>query len=441
MASYFTNLRVFNAEQFKKAVIDNSHSIYLAFGKSEPWDQDSLPPEPSVDTSASTEVWANMIGAKRLLATDFRHVIPKVIWTANTAYNQWDHTNTELEEFYVMTSDDRVYKCLSNSFGAISTVMPTSIDTDQPVGTADGYLWKFMYALSDEEVLRFVTDDYMPVRAIADNDGSLQWQVQENAVDGAIYSIKITNPGAGYTNANSLSVYVYGDGFGASATATINTASNTINSISMVTYGANYKSATVRILGGNGANATAQAILSPAGGHGSNPLYEFKGTNLLIDARVFGTESDKYPPYTQFRQIALVKDPLRYGTSTVSTNNVVSQTYDMGMYNYAVGVGVPLNYDTNEIVYQGLSFSDKTFSARAVYWDANNAIIRTTQYVGEANTAESLYGLQTVTNKLVGSISYPELEPNSGQILYVDNFEPITKDPEQIDDLKVVIKF
>jgi hypothetical protein len=92
-------------------------------------------------------------------------------------------------------------------------------------------------------------------------------------------------------------------------------------------------------------------------------------------------------------------------------------------------------------VYQGSSYSDSNFSARVAYWDANNSILKTTQYTGAALTAESLYGLQTVTNKIVGSISYPELEPNSGEVLYVDNFTSITKDVDQIDDLKIVIKF
>jgi hypothetical protein len=111
------------------------------------------------------------------------------------------------------------------------------------------------------------------------------------------------------------------------------------------------------------------------------------------------------------------------------------------MYNYAVSVGVPTDYNVNEIVYQGTSYSDSVFSARVAHWDAENNTVRTTQYKGEANTTESLYGLQTVTNKIVGSIFHPELEPNSGEILYVDNFTPITKDPDQIDDLKIVIKF
>lgn len=441
MASYFNNLRVFNAEQFKKAVVDNSNSLYLTFGKTEPWEEDTNPPNTATDVTASIDIWKNMVGAKKLLATDFRHVVPKVQWTANSFYNQWDHQNPNLTNFYVLTSNNNVYKCLGNNFHSKSTVMPTDIDTTIPVETTDGYLWKYMYTLSNEEVLRFVTDDYMPVRKIISNDGSLQWQVQQSAEEGKIYTIKITNAGTNYTNSSNLLVYVYGDGIGATATATINTISNTVNSISMTSYGSGYSSATVRIIGGGGANATASAILTPQGGHGSNPVYELKASNLLIDARVFGTENDKYPPYVQYRQVALVKDPLKYGTTTVSTNNAVSQTYDMSMYNYAVSVGVPTDYNSNEIVYQGTSYSDATFSARVAYWDANNYILRTTQYTGEANTTESLYGLQTVTNKIVGSISYPELEPNSGEILYVDNFTPITKDPDQIDDLKIVIKF
>lgn len=441
MASYFNNLRVFNAEQFRKAVIDNSNSIYLSFGKTEPWEEDINPPDTITNLTSEIDVWKNMVGAKKVLAADFRHVIPRVQWANNTSYNQWDHENPNLSDFYVLTSNNNVYKCLSNNFHSKSTVMPIDINTVAPVETTDGYLWKYMYTLSNEEVLRFLTDDYMPVKKLVDSDGSLQWQVQENAIEGEIYTIKITNPGDGYSNASNLMVYIYGDGIGATATATINSVTKTVNSISMLTYGSNYTSATVRIFGGGGANATAKVILPPLGGHGSNPLYELGGSNLLLDMRVFGTENDKYPPYVQYRQLALIKDPLKYGSSEISTNTTISQTYDISMYNYAISVGVPTDYNVNEIVYQGTSYSDSTFVARVAYWDAENNTLKTTQYRGEANTTESLYGLQTVTNKIVGSIQYPELEPNSGDILYVDNFTPITKDPDQIDDLKIVIKF
>ena len=35
----------------------------------------------------------------------------------------------------------------------------------------------------------------------------------------------------------------------------------------------------------------------------------------------------------------------------------------------------------------------------------------------------------------------PELEPNSGEIVYIENRREITRAPDQIEDIKLVIEF
>ena len=447
MASYFNALRVFNAEQFKNSISDSNTALYLTFGKSDPWLDDSQPDNTTANTRSELDVWYNMIGAKRVVSSDFRHVVPRIDWTANTVYTQFDDSfdltnlDANLSNFYAMTSDYFVYKCLDNGANAVSTVMPTSTNTAGVVKTSDGYTWKFMYELSHEEKLRFLTADWLPVKTLSAYDGSLQWDVQENATRGGLHAIVVENPGENYTNANSVIVSVFGDGYGAAAEATVNTITNTISSIDVTDYGYGYSRAIVRVTGGNGANCSARAVITPIGGHGSNPIYELGASNLLIDVRMFGTEQNKYPGTTDYRQVALLKDPWEYGTTNVSSNTVISQTFDMTLYNYAVGVGAATDYSIGELVYQGTSYTDSTFSARVVNWNSANAILKVTQYGGYVTLAQTIYGLTTTTSKVVGAAQTPDLQPYTGQILYVDNFTPITKDPDQIDDLKLVIKF
>lgn len=441
MSSYFKNLRVFNAEQFRQAVVGSDAELYLSFGKSDPWLNDAQPPSTNANTRAELDIWYNMVGAKKIVTSDIRHVVPRVDWTANTIYKQFDDLRDNSAGIYVMTDEYNVYKCLDNKANSNSSIKPTSINTSSVFKTSDGYTWKYMYTVSDEEILRFLTPDYMPVKTLTLNDNSLQWQVQEAASPGQIYSILVTNPGTNYKNTSNILVSVFGDGNGAIATATVNTQSNTIQSITMNAYGVGYTTATVRISGGGGANATARAIITPTEGHGKDAIYELGASNILIDKRIVGTEQNKYPTRSQYRQLALVKDPYKFATETVSSNNVVSQTYKMTLYNYSVGVGAATDYNINEIVFQGNTYSESTFSARVVDWDSANNILTVSQFKGIANAIQSLTGLETSTTKVIGSVSYPELQPYTGHILYVDNFTPITKDPEQIDDLKLVIKF
>lgn len=446
MANYLNNLRVFNAENFTKLAQSNTTaSLYLSFGKNDEWPNDLNPPEVAANTKTEYDVWFNMIGAKKITSYDVRQVIRRIDWTANTVYNQYDDQNTSLfsanSNFYVLTSNNRVYKCLDNKNGIKSNIEPNGTSTTGTIKLADGYTWKYMYALSDEDKLRFTIDDYIPVRKLENDDGSDQWDIQQNATKGAIHSIVLTNGGSNYSNINNIFVTIVGDGTGAYATASVNTVSNVVNAIVMVTEGSGYTRASAYIFGGGGANATARVIISPFGGHGSNPTYELGASTVLVNTRLVGNQDNKYPDTTEFRQVAIVKDPFNHETETVSSNTVVSQTLNLSLYNYAIGVGVPTDYDVGEEVYQGVSVSDYSFKARVVDWDGTNNIVSLTQTLGTPILTESLYGNDSTTNKIVNAVINPDLEPYTGQILYVDNFAPITKDPNQTEDIKVLIKF
>ena len=115
--------------------------------------------------------------------------------------------------FFVITDEYNVYKCIRtgrDSSGAVvvSDVKPTGTSATTLVETADsnaasgrGYIWKYMYTISASETIKFVTNDFIPVklsvlklydgtgsggnRIPATDDGSAQWDV-EIAVDGGI---------------------------------------------------------------------------------------------------------------------------------------------------------------------------------------------------------------------------------------------------------------
>ena len=40
-----------------------------------------------------------------------------------------------------------------------------------------------------------------------------------------------------------------------------------------------------------------------------------------------------------------------------------------------------------------------------------------------------------------GGLAYPEIHPNSGDIVYIENRRQITRAPDQIEDIKLVIEF
>ena len=239
MAALVTNkFRIHNAKQFIEAfdevsftsgaaVTDSSgllnSNMYLFIGKVTGWSDDASPPTPT-DSVANThyENWRDMIAAKKITASDVSHVIPRKNWTNNTNYFAYTDTTATLfsQDFYVMTSDYNVYKCLSNSdtnssgtTASTSTTKPTGTGT-AIISTADGYKWKFMYQIPASDALKFVTPNYIPVDKVRRANsylantydsapGQVQFDVETAAAasgggNGAIEVVHLTTRGLQY---------------------------------------------------------------------------------------------------------------------------------------------------------------------------------------------------------------------------------------------------
>lgn len=106
----------------------------------------------------------------------------------------------EDSNFYVVTDDYNVYKCLDNNNNSRSTYKPTGTQLD-PIKTLDGYIWKFMYNIPINLRNKFYTDDYIPVVSALTN---------HFYSNGTIDNIFIANKGKDYTSAI---ISVTGDGY------------------------------------------------------------------------------------------------------------------------------------------------------------------------------------------------------------------------------------
>lgn len=432
-------LRVNNAEQFKESVSEPSPNtnLYIVYGRAIPWANDANPPTPNTSVATEYEIWNNMIGGKKITGNEMRHVIPRYNWTTDTKYVAYDHLNSGLYEdnvrFYIVTQDFNVYKCLSNNYNANSTVEPTAINPASVTQTADGYTWKYMYTLTDEEKLNFTTASFIPVRTVGSDDGSTQWTVQTSAIDGSIDTVFVTNGGSGYTNVSNLNVIITGDGSGATATASINTISQVVSNVTMTSYGTGYTYASVSITGGGGSGAQARPIIPPPGGHGSNPLYELGGCRVMIDAKIRNSEGGILPTSNDFRQIGIIKDPYLLDTTDVATNTAFFQ----GQTITTAGSG---DFTIDEYVYQGPSLVSSTYSARVLEWDSANGKVKVVNISGTP-LAGTLTGASSTTARYVTSVDDIDFHPYSGQLLYIDNIKPIIRSPDQTESFKIVLKF
>ena len=433
------NIRIHSAEQFLESITEPAANyLYVAYGKNSPWPNDSVPNTALDTTSDRDDVWKNMIGGKRVTGNDISLAIRRIDWTSNTIYQAYDDTSSTLydsnNQFYVLTDDYNVYKCLYNNNSANSIIKPTYVQANFTSTEADGYVWKYMYTLNTKERQKFLNENWIPVKSLTINDTSQQYLVQQAAVDGALDVILVTNGGTNYTNTSNVVVTIGGDGSGAQAVAYVNTLSNTIANVVVTTRGTNYTLATAVVSGGGGSGAVLRPIIGPQGGHGKNPVYELGGSNIIMGVRIDGDEDGALIANNDYRQISIIKDPLIYNSSNVYTNTVFSQSLTLSI------AGSGPEYLADEYVFQGASLATSTFSARVLSWNSLTNIMKVTEYVGIPSTT-TLNGQTSGANSFIVSVANPNLKNRSGEVVYIDNITPVSRTNDQAEVMKIVIKY
>lgn len=110
---------------------------------------------------------------KKFLTDDIHFMIRYYPWQRGEVFLQYDDTiDLDQQKFYCVvtptnndTGDYRVYKCLFNNYGATVQSPPNYNPTtvDQIYHTADGYIWKYMYALTELEFEAYNALGFIPI--------------------------------------------------------------------------------------------------------------------------------------------------------------------------------------------------------------------------------------------------------------------------------------
>jgi len=422
-------IRVQNAANFISDV--GSNSMYLFVGHPQQW--------PSSDTAIATPVnrvldsqtaHQRMTAAKKIGSGDVIHASTRYNWVSGNSYVGYDDTvDLSTSQYYVLTDELKCYKCIIAGPGA-SVNKPTgttvnNIEADQ----GDGYRWKYMFTLSGVDATKFLTSAFMPTKKLAADDGSLQFQVQSNADVGAIHHIVVTAGGSGYTSAPTVTIS--GDGTSATATATIS--AGAVTAVTISNNGGNYENATVSFSGGGGSNAAARPIISPQGGHGSDPVNELNSFFVMSNVKLDGAEgSGDFPIDNDYRQIGILRNPFNHGTTTVATATTLNANKSLAL------TSVSGTFVIDELITGGSS------GAVAYVDSIDGSTIRYHQDAATGFTAftgsEAISGAGGATAN-ISSLGNPEIEKHSGQVMYLENRAKVTRATAQIEDIKLVIEF
>jgi len=486
MPAIITNkFRLHNASNFVESFSETSPNIYyLAIGRPQAFATstagDSRTQYEGTDTSPLTPVdsvsdefyfFDDVIAAKRITSSDISRVIPRRNWTTGTTYDIYRHdygqyekgsssttitansgaTNLNDATFYVLTSDNNVYKCLGNNGNSASTVEPTGTSTSI-LTTGDSYKWKYMYTLTASEQTNFLSTDFMHV--------STDSTVSSAAVDGAIDTVLIKTAGSGGTNGTHTGVAIRGDGSSGECSVTVS--GGAVTAVTVTTAGTGYTFAYVRNADIVAAGATSlsgaelDVIIPPKGGHGANAVEELGGHYVMMNTDFTGDESSNSGDFTtqnDFRRVGLLLDPTTGGSAASATTlrgtKAVKLSGTPGSFqvdeeiNQAStgAVGKVVEYDsTNKILY----YIQTRFNDEGV--DSNGNLTAFSGANAITGQTSSAAGTPDTTTQTVDNITFTS-GYNSGEIdadtdvLYQENRSPITRASDQTENIKLIVEF
>ena len=498
MPAIITNkFRINNADQFSESFSETANNkYYLGIGRPQPFGTltrpdgrtdfegtDTNPITPGDTVVREFYTYDDLLAAKRVQSSDISFVIPRRNWTSGTVYDIYRHDYGEFitgstttrqtsnsgattlfdSTFYVLTTARNVYKCLDNNGGATSTDEPTGVSTSVTT-TADGYRWKYMYTLSAAQQASFLSVDFMAVSPNS-SPGSDQSNVISAAVDGSINVIKIKSAGSGGTNGTHTNVPIRGDGTGGFCSVTVS--GGAVTAVSVTNAGSGYTFGTVSNADIVAAGATSLAgseldvIIPPKGGHGANAREELGGFFVMMNTSLEGTESANsgdVSAVNDFRKIVLLRDP------TKSASAVTSNTARLTKAIRIAGSPTPGTFTVDEEINQASTGA----VGKVVEWDATNRILYYIQTrhndagVDADGNQTAFSGANVITGQgggaptgtpevattgTVNNVSFtsgysePEIDHDTGDVLYIENRTPIQRATDQTENIKLVIEF
>ena len=471
---------------------------------------EDVPPLPLDNQKEKIALYDELIAAKRITDSFARTVIRRYNWdlVANPKFDMWkpDYsatpggggqigkatatgaTSIADAKFYVMNSYYEVFKCLyngedpSNTTGQNATEEPyvAGGNYDSATGlytetTGAKYIWKYMYTIPTDDVLKFLSSDFMPIVLPAN---ASRTAVAGVAVAGAADVALIENAGSGLPASQTLYTAIVGDGTGGKVKFVTNGA-GTITSAEIEARGSAYTYGNVLLGNGNlfsnaglssavttGASAVGalEIIMAPEGGHGSDHETELNGKRVMTNIRLTYSEgSGDFPVDNDFRRIGIISDPFNYGTTTFSTADTLS-----GLKAIKI-TGASADFSVDEKITQ--TVTGGTAYGTVVSWtlDSGSTTAGVLKYIqtndahtdsgkvkafessgsnaitGEASTAsgtvDTAYGSTLLGVTFSSGLANPEIENNSGDVIYVENRRLITRAADQIEDIKLVIEF
>ena len=356
--------------------------------------------------------------------------IPVKTLTANDGSAQWavqQAASNGVINHIAVVANGANYLHLSNTFGSVTngssmTLAGGSSAVDDIYNYSAVYISSGLGSGQIRKIINYVGSS----KTITVNNA---FAVTPNTSSGYIVSPLVSVRGdSGGTTTSRATAYV------------ANTFGGQVRKITIINPGRSYSTANIAITANSshGSGATGTVIISPQGGHGSDPADELYGHDAILNIQVSGSESNTFPTNNDFRVIGILRDP-RLANNGIANTSVIDQTTRVTV------AQVTGDFTADEVV------TGATNGARArLLYFANTNAARTSGVLKFVNIATNGIGIgftagETVTGATSGitanvqSVTAPALKKYSGLVMYVENRIPITRASDQIEDVKISI--
>lgn len=260
---------------------------------------------------------------------------------------------------------------------------------------------------------------------------TLQANVELLTAPRDISSIIVESSSLGFTAAPTVTIE--GDGTGATAEAVID-ANGQVTEIILTNRGTNYSYANVIIeeenLGLTTASAIARAIISPIGGHGSNAPRELHADTLSFYAAFEDETNQGVLVNNNYRQFGIVKDIDRYG---------ITERYNSGLGSACFLLEGTLT-GTDYTIDDDIHTSGNAKNLRVVVSE-NNKILAQSIDGSIPSVSDVFYNKDETASFTIASITEPDVDKFTGEVLFIDNRSAFTPSDEQIVVFRTFIRF
>ena len=399
----------------------------------------------------------NIISLHKLYTGGVSRVSKRQDWVSGHEYKAWPDASSHV---VVKTYSGggvqlNVYRCL---FSPLSESLIAPSETfSSAITTADGYVWKYLFSISDAEALLFMTENWIPVpervseeeaKTLAPGSGRYsQYLSQQNAVYGELYSVEIdsdlvwADSDLGLQRSASGQNVVAKDMSGNSPTQNAvftiyhDVASGEIRP-KLVSIGKGYIGPVTFVLQSDQTKTIngLSGYFPPGVGHGSNIAEEMFVTNVMAVVRnvpenLIADLTNENP----FNVVSLVRNPVDVSTKAIATKSsyVACKAIDVSGHTFS----------PNDLIYTaaGVAFARVVAVNKSKVYYVNHLeqgelnIITDSDFVKQNPNASSL----TVT-----AVYNREVVYNSQSHILID-FKPgeIIRSQEQTESFSFILSF